>query len=90
MRSSIKSCGNNFRIPFASFWITNMSSGRSGIRSEAAPSARNWRERFYAERRRSRRALESGDVSRLLAIVFRRLYVLRSQIFHGGTTFAEG
>lgn len=49
-----------------------------------------WRSRFRASNRRARRALAKNDVHSVLVEVFLRLYVLRNQVFHGGTTFAEG
>ena len=55
-----------------------------------SPSARDWKRKFASEKRRANRALGKGEVDRVLGIVFRRLYVLRNQIFHGGTTFATG
>lgn len=49
-----------------------------------------WRPQFRAGNRRARKALQENDVHGVLVEVFLRLYVLRNQIFHGGTTFAEG
>ena len=34
--------------------------------------------------------MNEGDAHGVLAEVFMRLYVLRNQVFHGGTTFATG
>ena len=51
---------------------------------------RGWSRWFRADKEKSFRALRRGDVVTLLHIVFWRLYALRNQVFHGGTTFAEG
>ena len=55
-----------------------------------SPGGRGWKRRFAIEKRHANRALAASNVDRLLGIVFRRLYVLRNQMFHGGTTFAAG
>ena len=55
-----------------------------------APGGRGWKQQFEKEKQQANRALANGNVDRVLEIVFRRLYVLRNQIFHGGTTFAAG
>ena len=55
-----------------------------------APGGRGWKQQFEKEKQQANNALANGNVDRVLEIVFRRLYVLRNQIFHGGTTFAEG
>ena len=55
-----------------------------------APGDPEWKQQFDKEKRHANRALANGNVDRVLEIVFRRLYVLRNQIFHGGTTFAAG
>ena len=54
------------------------------------PGGLEWKQQFDKEKRHANRALANGNVDRVLEIVFRRLYVLRNQIFHGGTTFAAG
>ena len=51
---------------------------------------RNWRKRFERDRRAAKGKLANSDVHGVLVAVFRRLYVLRNQIFHGGATFASG
>ena len=55
-----------------------------------APGDPEWKQQFDKEKRHANRALANGNVDRVLEIVFLRLYVLRNQMFHGGTTFAEG
>ena len=50
----------------------------------------NWRSQFEARNTRVLRSMERGDAHSVLSEVFMRLYVLRNQIFHGGTTFAVG
>ena len=54
------------------------------------PGDPEWKQQFDKEKRHANRALANGNVDRVLEIVFLRLYVLRNQMFHGGTTFAEG
>ena len=56
----------------------------------ARGAATEWRPRFRASNRRAREALANNDLHGVLSEVFMRLYVLRNQIFHGGTTFGEG
>ena len=51
---------------------------------------RNWRKRFERDRWAANGKLANSDVHGVLVAVFRRLYVLRNQIFHGGATFASG
>ena len=50
----------------------------------------NWRRGFDSNREKIRIALEEGNVLVVFGEVFRRLYELRNQVFHGGTTFADG
>lgn len=50
----------------------------------------NWRKGFESNGERIRNALEERDVQAICEEVFRRLYELRNQIFHGGVNFAEG
>ena len=52
--------------------------------------ANNWRKGFQSNKERIRIALERRDVHLVFREVFRRLYELRNQVFHGGMTFAEG
>ena len=51
---------------------------------------RDWEERFRKERAQVARALSRRDVLAILSVVFRRLYTLRNQIFHGGATWPSG
>ena len=54
------------------------------------PQGRTWRSQFKQKNQTLDKALEEPDVSGVLKEVLSRLYVLRNQIIHGGTTFAEG
>ncbi len=47
----------------------------------------DWEERFGASSRRFVRAFQAGDCVRVLSFVFDRLYVLRNQLVHGGSTW---
>ena len=49
----------------------------------------NWRDRFRDERRSVDRALGNLETPRILGVLFRRLYVLRNQIIHGGATWGS-
>ena len=62
------------------FWMDVWGSDRGG----------GWRRRFEGSRRAALAALSNRDVSTVLAVVFDRLYTLRNQIFHGGTTYPSG
>lgn len=53
-------------------------------------TAHEWRSLFYQNNRRVKYALKRSKVDSLLMEIFTRLYTLRNQIFHGGTTFAQG
>lgn len=53
-------------------------------------SDKDWRHRLDKEKKKFGGCLFSGDTQGALEIVFDRLYQLRNQVFHGGTTFAEG
>lgn len=46
-----------------------------------------WRDAFRRSHDSAKRALESMDTRKLLAVMFDRLYVLRNQILHGGATW---
>lgn len=50
-------------------------------------SAGNWQSYFDREKNAAHKALAQGNTARLLEIIFSRLYVLRNQIIHGGSTF---
>ena len=64
------------RYVYRPFWLAVWDTGRGG----------DWRRRFEDSRRIALAPLSSRNVSTVLAIVFDRLYTLRRQIFHGGTT----
>ncbi len=49
-----------------------------------------WRARFQRENDSIRRHMGNHDVHGVLKQVFRRLYQLRNQVFHGGVTFSAG
>jgi hypothetical protein len=46
-----------------------------------------WEERLRESQRAFAQAFEGGDTTRVLCLVFDRLYVLRNQIVHGGSTW---
>ena len=46
-----------------------------------------WRDAFERSRASASRALGRMDTTRLLAVMFDRLYVLRNQLLHGGATW---
>lgn len=50
----------------------------------------DWEERFKASSRAFAQAVQNGDTKRVLSFVFDRLYVLRNQIVHGGSTWNSG
>ena len=50
----------------------------------------DWRRRFEGSKRPANSALSRRDISGVLSVVFDRLYTLRNQIFHGGTTHPSG
>ena len=70
----------NNKYVFQPFWEWVRGSSRG----------RGWKHKFEIERGRANRALQKRMVHSVLEIVFRRLYVLRNQIFHGGATFGTG
>lgn len=47
----------------------------------------DWEERFKTSSRVFAQAVQSGDTQRVLSFVFDRLYVLRNQLVHGGSTW---
>ena len=49
-------------------------------------SQQAWKEYFKRAKDKVHRALNDKDTDRVLAVVFNRLYTLRNQIMHGGTT----
>ena len=50
----------------------------------------NWKERFYTSSCSFTKSFQAGDASRVLTFVFDRLYVLRNQLVHGGSTWNSG
>lgn len=64
---------------FQPFWEFH-----NGRYSEAA-----WLEDFASEKQSVKRSLETQDSESLLMVLFSRIYTLRNQIFHGGSTYAS-
>lgn len=62
---------------FAPFW-----KHQNGVEGYA-----DWEVRLAASRRAVAMAMGARDTSRILSIVFDRLYMLRNQIVHGGSTW---
>ena len=54
------------------------------------PKTKDWRTQFDSENDEVGNALEDGDVPKVFGAVFKRLYQLRNQVFHGGVTFKTG
>jgi hypothetical protein len=50
----------------------------------------DWEERFRTSARSFAHAFQAGDTARVLSFVFDRLYVLRNQLVHGGSTWNGG
>ena len=50
----------------------------------------DWQERFRSDQRYVNAALGKQDTPRILAVLFRRLYILRNQLVHGGATWGGG
>ncbi|UWU28867.1 HEPN domain-containing protein [Rhizobium sp. WSM1274] len=48
----------------------------------------DWEKRFAAAQKVVASALASGDTVRILSLLFDRLYVLRNQMVHGGSTWS--
>ena len=65
------------RFVFQDFW-----NSRNGT---LAPDA--WEKRFAAANARANKALAHGDTVTMLSIVLSRIYTLRNQIVHGGSTW---
>ena len=68
------------RYVYRPFWLAVWGSDRGG----------DWRRRFEGSKRVALAALSNRNVSTVLSVVFDRLYTLRNQIFHGGTTYPSG
>ena len=67
------------RFVFQPFWDFH-----NGKLSEKA-----WQEDFTRARQKAHRALASRDTDAVLLVVFERLYTLRNQLLHGGSTYAS-
>ncbi|SER47762.1 hypothetical protein SAMN04490244_101190 [Tranquillimonas rosea] len=65
------------RYVFAPFWRHH----------HGEADAADWEERFEAARRRFHRALGERETVTILSMLFDRLYVLRNQVMHGGSTW---
>ncbi len=65
------------RYVFAPFWAHVHGDG----------DAVDWEDRFAAAKRRFHIALRKKDTVAVLSLLFDRLYVLRNQIMHGGSTW---
>ncbi len=50
----------------------------------------NWEDRFKTSARSFAQSFQTGDSVRVLSLVFDRLYVLRNQLVHGGSTWNSG
>lgn len=50
----------------------------------------DWEERFRSSARSFAQAFQAGDSAKVLSFVFDRLYVLRNQLVHGGSTWNSG
>ncbi|WP_298565508.1 HEPN domain-containing protein [uncultured Aliiroseovarius sp.] len=50
----------------------------------------DWEDRFAASARSFASSFQAGDSTRVLSFVFDRLYVLRNQLVHGGSTWNSG
>lgn len=46
-----------------------------------------WESRFKHSKKRASQALAAQDTTHILSIIFRRIYTLRNQIMHGGSTW---
>ena len=68
------------RFVFSPFW--QHQNGIAGFE--------DWDERFRLSSRSFAQAFQSGESVRVLSFVFDRLYVLRNQLVHGGSTWNSG
>ncbi|WP_372841139.1 hypothetical protein [Phaeovulum sp.] len=50
----------------------------------------DWEDRFKISARAFAQAFQAGDTAKVLSFVFDRLYVLRNQLVHGGSTWNSG
>jgi len=65
------------RYVFSPFW-----SHLNGV-----PGYEDWERRFVSSARVFARAIDERDTAKVLSLVFDRLYLLRNQMLHGGTTW---
>ena len=56
----------------------------------ASDQGSDWWKRFESDKRFANSALSRRDIFAVLSVVFDRLYTLRNQIFHGGTSHPRG
>lgn len=68
------------RYVFAPFWRFQ----------HGDPDADDWEARYEFARRRFHTALRDKDTVLILSMLFDRLYVLRNQLIHGGSTWNSG
>ena len=66
------------RFVFAPFWSCHRQGDPDG-----------WKLAFDRSAERAMRAFQQGNAQQVLEIVFDRLYVLRNQLMHGGSTYAS-
>lgn len=76
---SIKSLMNN-RYVFKPFWDYH----------NGSPKNINWEEKFKASRQMFLSEFKKGNTAKILNLMFSRLYVLRNQMIHGGSTWGGG
>ena len=57
---------------------------------QGTKTEKEWKKSFQIYNRRVERNLARNNIEPILLEIFYRLYTLRNQIFHGGTTFADG
>ncbi|PUB10556.1 HEPN domain-containing protein [Yoonia sediminilitoris] len=67
----------NNRYIFSPFWKFH----------NGDPEYSNWELRFENAKKAAQYAIEGHETTKLLSIVFDRLYVLRNQLLHGGATW---
>lgn len=74
----VRSLLNNQYI-YAPFWKHH----------HGATGYENWYSRFKSAQTKVNKALSEGDTVTLMTLLFDRLYVLRNQIIHGGSTWGS-
>ena len=78
--ASIRLLLDNIYI-FQPFWDSHNQQPNNGIQ------ANNWQQQFQQAKTDIHKALASKDTSSILCIIFQRLYTLRNQLVHGGSTW---